>query len=474
MSETASRKRKFLKDLGLYSIGSIGSKLITFLLVPIYTYAISPDDFGYYDICLTVIFFFGPVISFQLGDGAFRFLLETKDDSRKRQIISFVVLSVVRNALITIAIVLIASFFFEIRYIHLIILYGLLQTVFDISLQLTRGLGDTKTYMFAGITNSFSVALLTILFIVVLKWGLMGLFLANILARFISVSFIEIRSHFVSKYFTLKLKDKDLQRQLLKYSLPMLPAVLIWMILNGSHVFFIKHFLGLAENGIYAVLAKFSSILYVLSTIFYQTWQQNAIEQYSSPDRDLFFSKIFNSYFYLLGGLLITFPLFLKINYGWIVGPEYQTSKQYLFFISLYMVVYAMAAFFEIGYQCAKQTARILPSFILITVIGFTLYYYLIPIFRLYGVISASLITYCVLLVYRVFDTRKYMRIHFSRNNYYIMLLVVMAGLLFHLDCGILCDIAGLLVLAVLYLLVIPKHILSMFKARFAGLLQAK
>lgn len=466
MSKTVSRKGKFLKDLGLYSIGSIGSKLITFLLVPLYTFAISPSDFGYYDICLTVIFFFGPVISFQLGDGAFRFLLETKDFDRKRQIISFVALSVMRNIAVIVALVLVAGFFIEVRYLHLIMVYGIVQSLFDVSLQLTRGLGDTKTYVLTGITNSISVALLTVVFIVVLKWGLLGLFLANILARSLSIVFVELRSGIISKYFTFRLIDKELQRQLLRYSLPMLPAVLIWMVLNGSHVFFIKHFLGLAENGIYAVLAKFTSILYVLSIIFYQTWQQNAIEQYNSPDRDTFFSKVFNNYVYILGLLMVVFPMLLKINYGWIVGPEYQSSRQYLFFDALYMVVFALATFYEIGYQCAKQTYRILPSFILITVIGFTLYYYLTPLWRINGVIFSSLITYGVLLVYRVIDTRRYMRIRFFKRNYWLILLVALAGVLFHLDIGIGADIIGLCVLAALYLFMLPRDIAATVLSR--------
>lgn len=472
MSNSNSRKGKFLKDLGLYSIGSIGSKLITFLLVPLYTYAINPDDFGYYDICLTVIFFFGPIISFQLGDGGFRFLLETKNDDIKKEIVSFVVKSIFRNAVVTTALVVMASCFVEIKfgeikYVYLVILYGLLQTVFDVSLQLTRGLGNTKIYMLAGIINSISIASFTILFIVILKWELMGLFLANIVARFISFSFVVVRSHLLSKYFSFQNVNKVLAHQMLKYSLPMMPAVLIWMILNGSHVFFIKHFLGLSENGIYAVLAKFSSILYVLSSIFYQTWQQNAIEQYESPDRDCFFSKVFNNYLYLLGGLLITFPLLLKINYGWMVGPEYQASKQYLFFNSLYMVIYALAAFFEIGYQCAKKTARILPSFILITIVGLTLYYYLIPLLGLNGVILASLLTYAVLLIYRVFDTRRYMKIHFDNANYFLLVLVGAAGCIFHLNLCNGYSILALVVLTGMYLMVIPRHILQMIKFRF-------
>lgn len=46
-----SRGHKFVNDLALYAIGNIGSKLITFMLVPFYTFFITdPAEFGYYDI----------------------------------------------------------------------------------------------------------------------------------------------------------------------------------------------------------------------------------------------------------------------------------------------------------------------------------------------------------------------------------------------------------------------------------------
>ena len=50
-----SRSSKFLKDIGIYAIGNIGSKIITFMMVPMYTYFVhDTSDFGYYDLCLTV------------------------------------------------------------------------------------------------------------------------------------------------------------------------------------------------------------------------------------------------------------------------------------------------------------------------------------------------------------------------------------------------------------------------------------
>ena len=74
---TTNRGSKFLKDIGIYAIGNIGSKIITFMMVPLYTYFVhDTSDFGYYDVCLTVCFLRMPFVNLQLRDGAFRVLLD--------------------------------------------------------------------------------------------------------------------------------------------------------------------------------------------------------------------------------------------------------------------------------------------------------------------------------------------------------------------------------------------------------------
>ena len=65
-----------LRNLGIYAVGSIGSRLMTFLLVPIYSFFIAPSEFGYYDICFAAIMLMLPLITMQLREGSLRFLLD--------------------------------------------------------------------------------------------------------------------------------------------------------------------------------------------------------------------------------------------------------------------------------------------------------------------------------------------------------------------------------------------------------------
>ncbi len=110
-----NRSTKFINDIFIYAIGNLGSKLITFLLVPLYTYYISPDDFGYYDIVLTLTFLAMGFITFQLRDGTFRFLLDNEDEYTRKGVVSFSYKLMAQSSLVVLLVGIVFSFFYDIR-----------------------------------------------------------------------------------------------------------------------------------------------------------------------------------------------------------------------------------------------------------------------------------------------------------------------------------------------------------------------
>ena len=81
-------------------------------MVPLYTFFVKDTgDFGYYDLCLTVIFLVMPLVTLQLRDGAFRFLLETQDHGDRSKIITFIYRTLTATVVISfIATILLATF----------------------------------------------------------------------------------------------------------------------------------------------------------------------------------------------------------------------------------------------------------------------------------------------------------------------------------------------------------------------------
>lgn len=454
-----NRATKFIHDIFIYAIGNLGSKLITFLLVPLYTYFISPDDFGYYDIVLTLTFLAMGIITFQLRDGTFRFLLDNEDEYTRRGVVSFSYKLLSQSSLAVLLVGIIFSFFYEIRDWGWIIAFVITLSLYEVQIQIVRGLGRNKQFVFAGILTAFQIGLYSLIFVAWLKMGIGGIFCSNILARLVSMVVIEFQTRVFKRYFVVSFKDKALNRALLKYSLPLLPNAICWWLLGSSSRLFIEHYLGLEANGIFAVGMKFSTILETFSVIVYQAWQETAIKQYEAPDREVFFSRIFNAYSVILTVLVLILVFVLKLNYSWLVDVRYQESLQYLYPMFISVFCFALAAFYDLGYQCSKRTVRNLPGVVVTTVLNLIMNYLFIRIMSIWGIILSSILSYLFMLGFRMVDTWKFFPVRISLEVIYPVLFLVGGAAFFYWVDSAVWQIFYVITVIILSYYIQPKSI---------------
>jgi len=457
-----NRSKKFLKDFGVYAIGNLGSKLITFLMIPLYTYFVEkPSEYGYFDLCLQVCLLMFPIVTLQLRDGAFRFLLDTQDTNERTRIITFTYRTLGISILSTTVLTFVVSLLYPIDYMWSTIALMAVMAIYEFLAQVTRGLGNNKAFIAVGLIASFGICLFSIIFVAWLKMGIKGIFLANILARVMSIVIVELKMRTFSQFFNLKIDLKDISVQMLKYSIPLIPVALCWLLTTTSDRFFVKYYLGLEMTGIYAIAVRFGGVIHTLSNIFLQTWQENAIQQYNSQDRDDFFSKVFNYYIYVLCLVLIAFTFTLKICYGWIVGSNYQESLEYLYLINVSTTLFAITVYFELPYQCAKDTKRAIPSIILTAAISLLMNFILTPLLHIYGVILTSIISYMTLIIYRWIDTRRYFNLHFHGATLIPLCLILVSAIPFYLNENHLIDALYIVFTIIVLYLISPNELKS-------------
>lgn len=462
-----------MNDLGIYAVGNLGAKAITFLMVPLYTYFVTqPADYGYYDICLTAIFLVMPFLTLQLRDGAFRFLLDVTADEERTKIVSMVYRTLGVTILISIVITLVVDSVFHINYLWLTLALLIVMSIQEVVSQVFRGLGNTKAFVAIGMLSAFGIGIFSVAFVAMMGMGIKGIFLANILARLIAIAVVEFRVRTLRKFFSLTVSVRGILRDILKYSIPLLPGSLCWWLTGSSDRWFIQGFLGFEANGVYAVAVRFTSILFTLGIIYYQAWQETAIMQYNSSDRDKFFSKMLNSYVYVLALLLIAFSFLLKINYGWLVDGNYAASKWYIYPMSVSTAFFAISAFFDMGYQCAKDTKRTLPAIILAAMVNVGLNFILVKHLGVWGAIVTSIVTYLVLVVYRWHDMKRYFQLSISPLTAVPVLAVIAGAAPYYLDTALWQDVVALVVLMALLLLACPPALKAEFQSRVTNIMR--
>ncbi|MEM2146385.1 MAG: NosD domain-containing protein, partial [Candidatus Jordarchaeaceae archaeon] len=102
--------------------------------------------------------------------------------------------------------------------------------------------------------------------------------------------------------------DVQLLKEMLRYSLPLVPNGLMWWIMNVSDRYMLTFFLGYSATGLYSVSAKFPTIISLLYGIFFQAWQLSAMQEFGKEDFEVFFNRVFQI---ISGGLFIITSWFL-------------------------------------------------------------------------------------------------------------------------------------------------------------------
>ncbi|MDO4510831.1 MAG: oligosaccharide flippase family protein [Bacteroidales bacterium] len=460
-TDSTNRGKKFAKDFGIYSIGIFGTRIITFLMVPLYTYFLDDTaEYGYYDMCLQICMFLLPLSTLQLRDASFRFLIETDADESRRRIVSFVYKALFSNIVVIAAVAILMSMLVQVNYLYHSLALLVAMTLHEVVGQVTRGLKHNEIYVACNLLNAFLIGSLSFLFIVVFRMGVEGIFLANILSRLTAVTVLELKVKILRRYFFRSIDVRAIGKEIMRYSLPLIPTNMCWLLTTISDRFFIGYFVSVEVNGIYAVTIRFTMILQTLALIFYQAWQETAITQYHTPDRNKFFSKVFNYYLFAWVFLLVIFSFVLKMNYGWLVAPNYQPGIKYLYAMGIITILMSISSsYFELGYQCGKDTKRAIPALFFAAIVNVTVNFLITPSLGVKGVILSNFCTFVFLCVYRFIDTRRYFKISIYGRTFALPAILVAGYFLFALDEGVMVDVLSMLVLLVAVLAVMPREL---------------
>ena len=419
------RKKYLAKNTALFALNSIGTRLITFLLVPIYTKAFDTSEYGGVDLVTTIATILVPIITINIGEAVMRFSLDENADQDK--IISvgtvFAALSIVLGTIVF-AILMV---FPQIQVNPWIVyLYCVSQGLYQTSSCNLRGQEKLLQYAIGNIISTFSAAILNILFLLVLKLGANGYFLAYILSFLIAAIYCSISGGLFTtlKKFSI---DKQLVKNMVKYSIVLVPNSLMWWIMNSSDHVMVTAMIGIAANGVYAISYKLPSILSALSTVFNQAWAYSAIHEDKSDDRVAFNNNMYDKLVRFL--LIVTILLmcimkpFMKIY----VSEAYFDAWEYTPYLLVGNFFLTMATFLSTFYTVNKDSKGFLYSGTAGAVINIGLNALLIPIIKIHGAALATCISYICVYLYRVRDTRKYMRVEVFRKQYvvgYIILIL--------------------------------------------------
>ena len=186
------------------------------------------------------------------------------------------------------------------QYGLLIYIYVLMSCLRTLCTQFVRSRQWNKLVAVDGVLCTVATMAFYVLYLVGFKWGANGYLLAIISGDLASVLFLMFTGK-LWNYVELKGINKDLWKQMLRFSLPMIPAQISFWIINASDLFFVREMCngldgrdGNAWSGLLSTGYFLPTILTTLGLIFYDAWQLSAVTE--EEGRAKFFTRIFRTY----------------------------------------------------------------------------------------------------------------------------------------------------------------------------------
>lgn len=292
-----SKYKELKKNTILFTISSIGTKLISFLLVPLYTYALSTNDYGTADLMSTTVSLLLPIISVNVQDAVLRFSLDK--DNKPEDVISIASKVILLGSFLLGGVVLLLHSIDFINiggeyWVFLWVSYTA-HALFN-SLQMYLKARDKVTVIVvASIISTIVCCLLNIILLLKFNMGVIGYLIATASASVVSV-IICLFGGRTYRDISLKYKNKKLLKQMLVYCSPLIVNSLAWWINSASDRYIITYFKGPSANGVYSVSYKIPTILSTVQTIFYNAWSVSAIKEFDKDDKDGFIGNIYTLY----------------------------------------------------------------------------------------------------------------------------------------------------------------------------------
>ena len=438
---------RFIRSSGIFFLGNILSKAISFFMLPIYTGYIAVEDMGYYDVSITYANMVVSIVFFEVWSAVLRYMydrdsIDGKYQSAKSGGIIFSVSAVIYMVGF-VAVGLVA----KISHWELIAFQGLVQCMVSFYTFSVRGLNRNIDFAVSGILSVLMNASMNILLIVYLHRGFTSMYYSYIFGASVQIIYLEIRTHLL-RGILKAVWDKTETKQMFLYALPLCVNTVAYWMMTGFTRLVINWKMGDAANGILAVGNRFGTLITLVTMCFTYAWQDLSFSKAKDEStRARSYSTACSIYTrFLFCGMLLLVPLCHIAFDVMIKNPVYAESEATIPLFLLVGVLSAISSFIGNVFYAIKDTKTIFVSTVASALINAAIVFPAVSIWGLDGSNIAASIGFLCNMLFRTLILKK--RIGFSYHYATLIILLGVFAVVFVLFQGITNTGAILLMLA--------------------------
>lgn len=421
------RTNKLVKNTTILGFGTLCTKGLMFIMTPLLTRWLTQDEFGTFDLLSTYVTLLIPFMTLCIGESVFRFLMENEKKERTAsQIVSSSLLITMVGFIIAILLLGIIYILFEStrNYIPYFLILLIFEATNNYLVYIIRGLKKIPIYAISNILFSLSIAVLSIIFVYSLQFGLLGIVLSYSLSYLISscLLLVSIRKNL---QISIKKTDYKLIKEMLSYSLPLMPNAVSWWIVNVSDRTIISAILGVSVNAVYSVANKIPNLCQTFFSIFHISWQESVIESMSDKDKNEYFTKVFNNTAQILITICIAVLSCNYLFFSLLFSKSYFYGYYQVPILIVSLIFSTLSQFIGGIYNARMESKKNGITTLIAATINLLTHILLIKYIGLYAATISTLIAYVSLFTIRFIDIRKYIDLKFDKKIYlYVCILL--------------------------------------------------
>lgn len=406
-----NQKKELMKNTIIIAIGKLSTQVISYFLLPLYSSKLTPAEYGSYDFICTLSIFLCPIITFLMEESMFRYLIDAYSKVEKKKIITQTILyTFLGTTVFTILATLVMKFGtnYTNAYILAIILFVISNVLIGLSNSLSRGLGKIKLYSISNFILGICTIILNIIFILVVKKGAEGLLWANTIAN-ITTAILVLIILKLPKY--IGRLDKTLMKDMIKYSIPLVPNSISWSIINMSDRLILTQMVNSAANGIYAMANKFPNIINVLYGYFYTAWKESAAKIVKEENKNNYYNSIYHDAKRFLYAVTICLIAVMPFAFPIFINETYNEAYIYIPIVMIATYYSNLSSFYGGIFTAYKNTKIMGTTTIVAAALNLIIDISLVKFIGIYAACISTFVASLIVYFYRKKKIRKYIKL---------------------------------------------------------------
>ena len=326
------------KESLIYGAGHVLARLITFLLLPIYTHVFSPEEYGVVSLAYAFIGFSMMFYRYGMDTALMKYSVQLSSDSRTAYISSVYIIQLFSSLIFS------GILYFVRVYVSesilgvenpdwIIILAGILilDNLWNHHVLLLRSENRPGSYIFFNLLNVVLTMVLNILLVVKWRLGIEGVLISNLLVS--SIIFI-FSLPIIIKRINLSLIRSKVIKDVIVFGLPFLPAGIFTMVMELSNRYILEWLEGTYSVGLFSAGYKLGIFGLIIVMGFNMSWTPYFLKRIKKEGAKKEFSYIASIFLGLLGFIVIIISLWvpeimrLKIGVNHLIGDSFWSAEK--------------------------------------------------------------------------------------------------------------------------------------------------